>query len=233
MTDESQGLVHVEEGKKPEAVLEAERAVRRLGLELMGAGTAAVVLWLLLAVSGTLIAPLSWVGVFLAALVLFFFFPQTRRARVAREVLRHWDDAQVRGSLESSGTTTDPRLEAAERMGKRILRHPSASGEMQQLASDLVVALRQTTGDQRIIEVLLESRADASRDVTLQASLRDSLDYLEARAGRLLGALAEVHSAVVKRDADQVGKVLREAGEVLAELDAQTEIDRLLGGGEE
>jgi hypothetical protein len=218
--------------EKPDAVAHAERSIRQLALGLTATGVGASALWVLhVLVVGLPVVPMAWLGVFLVALVLFFFFPQTRGARLAREVLRQWDDVQVRGLLEASGASTDPRLQAAETMGRRIAGHPGATEEMRRLAADLVGALRHATRDQRLVEVLLQSRAQTP-GLDTSASLRDSLDYLDARAGKLLGALAELHSAVVKRDAEEVARVLDEAAGTLAELEALDEIERHLGSGE-
>ncbi len=233
MAKESRDLSPPDESEKPDAVDEAEHSVRHLGFALAGTGVLGSALWWLHVLGmGFPLIPLSWLGIFLVALVLFFFFPQTRKARLARDILRHWDDVQIRGLLEASGASTDPRLQAADRMGRRIARHPGATEEMRQIAADLLSALRQTTRDQRLVEVMLDARR-ASGDAADTASLADAQDYVEARAGRLLGALADLHSGVVKRDAKEVSTVLTEAAEILAELGALEEVDRLLANGDE
>lgn len=229
MADEDGAIVGLEEQPKPPAVAEAEETVRRLGVALLGTGAGASVLWFLHAlVVGFPVVPMAWLGIFLAALVLFFFFPQSRRARLAREVLRQWDDVRVQGMLEESGASTDPRLQAAGKMARRIARHPAADDELRRLTTDLVGALRRTTRDQRLVELALESR----RGGDSRGSLSDSLDYLEARAARLLGSLSDIHGAVVKRDSQAVERVLGDAARTLAELEALEEVDRMLGEGE-
>ena len=232
--DAGESLIRLDGEDKPEAVEQAERTVRRLGLGLGGTGATACVLWVAhVLLVGLPVVPLSWLGFFLVALVLFFFFPQTRRARLAREVLEHWDDVQVRGLLEASGSSTDPRLLAAEKMGERIGRHPGATPEMRQLATELVAALRQATQDQRLLEVVASSRGRGSGGAPFHGSLSDSLDYVEARAGDLLGALTDLHGAVVRRDAQGVKEVLETASRTLSELEVLEDLDRLLDGEDE
>jgi hypothetical protein len=230
MSDETKELTPLDEAEKPEAVTEAERTLRRLALRLTETGVGAVALWFLSAIFLDLFVPMSWLGIFLVGLVLFFFFPPTRNARLARDILRQWDEVRVRGMLEAGGATVDPRLEAAEKMGKRIEHHPGATAEMRRLAADLVAALRQTARDERLVELALDAQGKADRGSASGASLRDSLEYLEVRAGNLLGALADLHSAVIRRDAGQVARVLDEATGILAELDALAQVERLLTG---
>lgn len=233
MSEEPRDVAEVPAGLEPEAVAAAEKDLRRYGLVLGGAGVGGVAMWLLHAfIIGFPVVPMGWLGVFLVALVLSFFFPQTRKARIAREILRHWDKAEVRRILEASGTSTDPRLVTAERMARRIVDHPATTDEIEELATSLLSALREITSDQRTTEVVLESRHASDEGTIARASLRDALDYLEARAGRVLGALAELHAAVVQRDTAEVGSVLAEATEVLAELRALNDVDRMLEGGE-
>lgn len=230
MSDETKELTPFHEAEKPEAVIEAERTLRRLALRLTETGVGAVALWFLSAIFLDLFVPMSWLGIFLVGLVLFFFFPPTRNGRLARDILRQWDEVRVRGMLEADGATVDPRLEAAEKMGKRIEHHPGATAEMRRLASDLVAALRQTARDERLVELALDAQGRADHGSASGASLRDSLEYLEVRAGNLLGALADLHSAVIRRDAGQVARVLDEATGILAELDALAQVERLLAG---
>ena len=233
MVQESHQLVPTEEDEKPEAVTEAERTIRHLALALATAGVLAPLLWYVqVDLFNLYLIPLSWVGLFLVALVLFFFFPQTRKARLAREILRQWDEVRVKGLLETSGSSTDPRLQAAERMGHRIAHHPGATPEMQRLAEQLVAGLRRATQDQRLIEVLLSSGAASPWGAGGKESMRDSLDYVEARAGDLLGALAELHGVVVRRDGRGVERVLAEAERTLAELEALEDVEQLLDGDE-
>ena len=211
----------------PDAVAEAERTVRQLGLKLTGVGVGAtVVYWAL--VFQMPFFPLSWWALFLLGLVLYFFFPQTRDARRAREILRRWDEAEVRGLLESSGSTSDPRLKTAQNMVARITQHPDTDEATRRVAEDVFRHLVTTTRDQRLVEVAMQARTDSSLDDSSSRSLSDVLDHLEGRAAKLLGALAEMHGAVVGRDGAEAARVLRGAADVLAQLDAVNEVERLL-----
>ena len=231
MPEEDGALVPYAEDTKPEVVVEAERTIRRLGLSLGGTAAAGSFLYLVPQFLFGTPLPLSWLALFFVGLLLFFFYPQNRTARQARDILRRWDEIEIRNALEISGAPSDPRLQVAETMGSRILQHPGITPATNQVVVSLLKRLREGTRDQRLLEVMHEAEGRWPSSVPGPRSLSDLADYLEARVGRLLGALAEVHGAVVKRDADEVAKVLEDANQVLVELEASIEVDRLLGEG--
>ena len=228
MSDDEQVVAPVL-GTKPRAVVDAEGAIRRRALMLVGAGVGvSTAYWVSAFAAGVLLAPMSWWAIFLVGLVAYFFYPQDRGGRRAREILEHWDHIQVQSALEISGASTDPRLQVAETMASRILQHPESRPNVDHVVASLLERLRQGARDQRIIEVMSGAKDDWPPNLPGPRSLSDLQDYLEARTGRLLGTLADVHAAVVRRDSDAVSGVLAEATEVLAELEAAIEVERLL-----
>lgn len=234
MPDDQRGLTPRDDDSKPEVVVEAEQTVRRLGLTLVGAGAAvSLAYWVQALVMGFPFFPMSWWALFLVGLVLIFLYPQNRTARQARDVLRRWDEIETRNALEISGAPTDPRLQVAETMCARILQHPGVTPRTTQVVASLLNRLRQGTRDQRILEVMREADGHWPSTIPGPRSLSDVADYVEVRIGRLLGTLAEVHAAVVKRDDEGVAEVLDNANEVLVELEASLEVDRLLRDGAE
>ena len=227
-------LSHVDgETLQPEAVREAEQVLRRFGLAVGASVVSLVALYVAMLFFVGPIFPASWWTLALAGAIASYFFPPTRQAQRARELLRRWDEAAARAALEQAGTATEPQLQVAEAMGARILGHPAVDAATGRAVAQLLERLRQAARDQRTLSIM--QRADESWPSTAPGprTLSDLNDYLEARAGRLLGALAEIHSAVVKRDSEGVERVLEEANQILAEVEASNEVDRLLGGGSE
>jgi hypothetical protein len=94
--------------------------------------------------------------------------------------------------------STDPRLQAAELMSRRLASHPGATAATRRLAETLVSALR---------GVLEEAASDPT-----------PLDDLDARAGDLLAALAALHGVIVRRDLTGAARALVEAERTLSDV---------------
>jgi hypothetical protein len=62
---------------------------------------------------------------------------------------------------------------------------------------------------------------------------RDLQDVLHARVASILAQLAELHRTVVLRDAAATERALASVQELLADLEAETEVERLLADAEE
>lgn len=220
----------VEQDEKPIPVEEAERALRRWGLALAGVGTAgSVAYWLALLQLGVFF-PLQWWIVFLVALVALFFFPPNRGPRFSREILRRWDDLQIERALEEGGASPDPEVRVAEQMARRVTGHPSVDSAVAQVANDLLRAIRRTAQDRRTIQLLQRSGAWEARDDTRERTFSDVLDYVSGREGELLASLEGLHRAVVRRDVAAAEEVRAQAQDLLARLEAEEEVDKLLGG---
>lgn len=216
---------------KPEVVREAEQTIQRFGMGVGAAAVGVVLAYLTMMIVIGPLLPASWWTMALAAVIGSFFFPPTRKAQRARELLRQWDDISSRTALEASGAATDPHLQVAEAMGDRVLRHPALAPDAGRAVAQLLDRLRQATRDQRTLQIMSRTASGPQRVVPGPRTLSDLDDYLEARIGRLLGALAEIHSAVVERDADEVERVLGDAHDILAEVEASNEVSRILGDG--
>jgi len=231
MTDEKNSLVSTGELTKPPDVVDAEAVIHKRAWVLAGSGLSiSGAYWISAIVTEFVLAPISWWVISLIGLMLLFFYPQDRNGRRAREIMKHWDDIQVKTALEISGASTDPRLQVANTMASRILQHPEFRDGANQVVAGLVESLRQATLDQRTLEVMTEAKDYISTGTPGGRSLSDLHDYIESRIGRLLGTLSEVHAAVVRCDSEAVTGVLEDAVEVLVELEASNEVQQLLDG---
>jgi hypothetical protein len=214
---------------RPPVVEEAGEVLASYGRQLAAsAGTAAVV-WLGCVWLGTPVPPLALV-LFLAVLILLYISPVTRQPRLAREVLRRWDEMRVQRALDRSGVSDDPRLEVAEAMAHRITRHPAVLPDVSQAAEMLANRLRLSLSDLRCIEQLGQAAfPDDSRGAR---SVSDVQDTLDARVAGMVAQLAELHRAVVLRDAAGAERVLTRVRELLEALEAEEEVERLIAGAE-
>ncbi|NNM05283.1 MAG: hypothetical protein HKO65_09285 [Gemmatimonadetes bacterium] len=216
-------------GEKPDAVKEAEKALQRWGLGLAGTGAAGSLAYWLALLQFDLFFPIQWWFFFLVSLVLLFFFPPNRGARNSRELLRRWDDLKIQQTLEDGGASPDPTVRVAEEMARRVAGHPHADPTVRQVASDLLISIRRTAQDRRTIRLLQQSGA-WNREDARERTLSDVLDYVSGREGELLGSLEKLHRAVVKRDGSAAEDLSAEARRLLAQLEAEEEVDRLLRG---
>lgn len=215
---------------RPRVVEEADEVLTVFGWQLGGTGAAAGLVWGGAAWMGTPL-PLAWLGVVLVALVLLYFSPVTREPKLAREVLRRWDELRVQRALETSGASSDPRLEVAESMAYRILQHPAVGANVRQTTEALVRQLRLVLADLRRVEWLGQTNAmDQSRR---GRPISDLQDVLDARAAGIVAQLAELHRTVVLRDADATRRVMGTVQALLAELEAEEEVERFLADTEE
>lgn len=233
MTDEDRelGLEPIDEAQDlPRVVEEAHEVLSAYGWQIVGTGAVAVLAWVVVGVSGAWL-PVEWLLVALVALLLVFLVPLTREPRLARDVLRRWDDLRVERALESSGLSTDPRLEVAESMADRIMRHPSVDDRTRSATRAMVLRLRRLLHDLRRVghltrTQLADERLEASR------SISDLQDQLDARVGDILGRLAQLHRTVVLRDSASLDRVLTAIEDLAREMEAEREVERLLSRAE-
>jgi len=224
-------LIEREEPLRPRVVDEAEEVLTAYAWQVGGAGALALLGW---AVAASLEAPLPLIWLFLAlgALVLLYLSPVTREPRLAREVLRRWDHRRVDKALESAGLFDDPRLQVAESMADRIVRHPSVGPDLRDLTATLVARLHRLLRDLGRVEYLASERIVTERGSS-HRSISDLQDLLDARVAEVLGQLAALHSTVVLRDTHSLGQVVGEVEELLRELEAEREVERLLRAAEQ
>jgi len=213
----------------PRVVEEAYEVLGSYSWKLVIAGGATILL------GGGLFLPFSlpvaWLAVIVAMLLILYFAPVTREPRLARDVLRRWDQLRVERALESSGIAGDPRLEVAESMAERVLRHPSVDERIRSATRALLNRLHRLLRDLRRVEYLTQAhvtrnRGEASRSVS------DLQDLLDARVAEILGQIAELHRTVVLRDAASLERVVTSVEDLVRELEAEKEVERLLSDAE-
>lgn len=219
-------LTQPEVPDRPRVVEEAEEVLGSYAWQLSGVGALAVRGW----VASTAMSeplPLLWLIAALLALVALYVSPLTREPRLARDVLRRWDDRRVDRALEAGGISDDPRLEVAESMADRIVRHPSVEPRVRNATAALLYRLRRLLSDIRRVEYLAQARVTMERGDDTR-SISDLQDHLDARIAEVLGQLASLHSTVVLRDAGSLGRVVEEVEDLVRELEAAHDVERLL-----
>jgi len=215
---------------RPRVVDEADEVLTSYTWQLLGTGSLVAAIWVGAGFFGASIPPILPILTILVLIVLFLA-PVTREPRLAREVLRRWDRLRVERALESSGLTGDPRLEVAEAMADRVLRHPSVDQRVRDATSSLVSKLRMVLRDLRRVEYLTDARGALSQR-ELTRSISDLQDLLDARAAELIGQIAELHRTVVLRDATALERVMSNVEDLVNELEAEREVERLLSDAE-
>lgn len=215
---------------RPRVVDEAHEVLATYSRQLLGSAAAVGMLWLI-AEFFVFGLPSEWAVIPLLLILFLYLVPVTREPRLAREVLRRWDQLRVERALESSGVTGDPRLEVAEDMVDRVVRHPSVDGRVRDAATTLLSKLRFALRDLRRVEYLTDARATLARK-DASRSISDLQDLLDARVTEVLGQLAELHSTVVLRDATSLERVVDRVEGLIQELEAEREVERLLSDAE-
>lgn len=167
----------------------------------------------------------------LAVLGLLWVVPIAREPSLAKDVLRRWDVLRIERALESSGIPQDPRLEVAESMAHRIVRHPSVDERTRVSTVAMVNRLKRLVNDARRTTYLIQTqRTNGAPDVS--RSISDLQDLLDARAAEVLARLADVHHAVVLRDDASLERVLSGVDRLMVEFGAELEVERLLADAE-
>ena len=229
--DRSYEIVPGEEAPdRPRVVDEADEVLTTYTWQLIGSGGVVAAAWIGAGFFGASVPPL-WPILMLSVLIMLFLAPVTREPRLAREVLRRWDRLRVERALESSGITGDPRLEVAESMADRVLRHPSVDQRVRDATNSLVSKLRMVLRDLGRVEYLTDARG-ALNQREMTRSISDLQDLLDARVAELLGQLAELHRTVVLRDAAALERVVDNVEELVLQLEAEREVERLLSDAE-
>lgn len=234
MTEEDRelGLEPIDEVQDlPRVVEEAHEVLYVYGWQVLGLCLAAIGAWFG-AVTLGLGVPLQWLLIVLVGLLVVYFFPVSREPRLAKDVIRRWDHLRVDRALESSGLSTDPRLEVAESMADRIMRHPSVDERTRSATRAMILRLRRLLHDLRRLDHLTKTRlADDRREAS--RSISDLQDLLDARAGDILSQLAQLHGTVVLRDSTSLDRVVTAVEDLARELEAEREVDLLLTRAEQ
>jgi hypothetical protein len=231
MGEHEEGHLTIPDGPpdRPRVVEEADEVLTTYGWQLAGTGVAGTLAWAAAVWFGFPVS-LSWLLAFLAVVIVLYLAPVTRAAKLAREVLRRWDELRVERALAESGAASDPRIEVAEAMAHRIVRHPTVQPGVRQTAEALVQRLHVLLADLRRVEWLARSTS-LDRDRS-QRSVSDLQDVLDARAASVVAQLAELHRTVVLRDAAAIERAVTSVRELLANLEAEDEVERLLAEAE-
>ena len=215
---------------RPRVVDEADEVLTTYGWQLTGGGAVAILLWAATGYFEMNLSPFWVVGVILILLMLYVV-PVTREPRLARDVLRRWDDLRVERALESSGVYDDPRLEVAEAMADRVIRHPSVDARTRSATRAMIAKLKLVLRDLRRVSYLAEAKT-ALDERSATRSISDLHDLLDARMAEILGQIAELHRTVVLRDAVSLEKAVGNVEDLLRELEAEREVERLLAEAE-
>jgi hypothetical protein len=211
---------------RPRVVDEADEVLTTYGWQLTGGGAVAILLWAATGYFEMSLSPFWVVGVILILLMLYVV-PVTREPRLARDVLRRWDDLRVERALESSGVYDDPRLEVAEAMADRVIRHPSVDARTRSATRAMIAKLKLVLRDLRRVSYLAEAKT-ALDERSATRSISDLQDLLDARMAEILGQIAELHRTVVLRDAVSLERAVGNVEDLLRELEAEREVERLL-----
>lgn len=214
----------------PRVVEEAHEVLGTYNTQLTGVGILGLVGWFTAQYMGAPL-PLTWLVLCLAIPFFLAFFPVTREPRLARDVIRRWDALRVDRALASSGVSDDPRLEVAESMADRIVRHPSSDERIRSATIALVRRLRRILDDLRRTSYLVKAQiADERQEVS--RSISDLHDQLDARAADILAQVAHLHRTVVLRDSAALERVVEAVEDLVRELEVEQEVERLLSSAE-
>ena len=215
---------------RPRVVDEAYEVLSAHGWKLTGTGVSMLLAWAGAGYFGMEVAPF-WVLLCVVALVGLYLVPVTREPRLARDVLKKWDQLRVERALESSGVYNDPRMEVAESMADRVMRHPSVDPRTRDATAAMIARLKLILRDLQRVSYLAEAKTTMNEQ-EMTRSISDLQDLLDARAAEVLGQIAELHRTVVLRDAASLERVLGNVEDLLRELGAEREVERLLSQAE-
>lgn len=211
---------------RPRVVDEADEVLSAYGWQLTGIGASSIVGWAAASYFELSLSPFWVVGIILILLMLYAV-PLTREPRLARDVLRRWDNLRVERALESSGVYDDPRLEVAEAMADRVIRHPSVDTRTREATRAMIAKLKLILRDLKRVSYLAEAKT-ARDEARTTRSISDLHDLLDARAAEILGQIAELHRTVVLRDAVSLERAVGNVEDLLREMEAEREVERLL-----
>lgn len=211
---------------RPRVVDEADEVLSAYGWQLTGVGAASILVWAAASYFELSVSPFWVVGVVLILLMLYAV-PLTREPRLAKDVLRRWDNLRVERALESSGVYDDPRLEVAEAMADRVIRHPSVDTRTRNATRAMIAKLKLILRDLKRVGYLAEAKTALDEGRTTR-SISDLHDLLDARAAEILGQIAELHRTVVLRDAVSLERAVGNVEDLLREMEAEREVERLL-----
>jgi hypothetical protein len=92
--------------------------------------------------------------------------------------------------------------------------------------------LHRLLDDLRRVSYLTQSQF-ADERVDVNRSVSDLQDLLDARVADILGQLAQLHRTVVLRDSASLDRVVTGVEDLVRELEAEREVERLLSNAEQ
>jgi hypothetical protein len=116
-------------------------------------------------------------------------------------------------------------------MAERIMRHPSSSEHIRTVVRAVLRRLKRLLDDLRRTNYLASAQV-ASDQQEASRSVSDLQDLLDARVAELLGELARLHQAVVMRDTASLDRVVKAAEDLVHDLEAERDVERLLSQAE-
>jgi len=162
-----------------------------------------------------LLAPTAVIGALLV-------HPLGRRVGMARRILRRWEEIRTDRVLRPP-PREDPRVQAARMMADRIVADPASTVDVEDVVLRIVAQIEVAVTDLRTIDFTNV----VSPAVVSAADLRTDL---EVRIARLLSGLAELHRALVVREAVSVRAGISDLRDLLAQLQAENEVELMLRG---
>lgn len=170
--------------------------------------------------------PISWClsAASLGIVSLAYRFPPTRRIRRARAVMRGWESMELLQARPDTPSGSDPRLAAADAVIARLAEHAGADRRPVAFGQEVRQQLARVLDDRRAVEQLRDALSPAEAEARL-APLRTQVDD---RIDRLMAALAEVYEALLAQDDATLGTVLARGEDLLRQVRARQEVERLL-----
>jgi hypothetical protein len=218
-------LIEPRDPEPPPAVEEAEATLQsyrvRLGASWFGGMVASLV------TASQLLGlypaeTLPWLLAPTAVIGALLVHPLGRRVGMARRILRRWEEIRTDRVLRPP-PREDPRVRAARMMADRIVADPASTVDVEDVVLRIVAQIEVAVTDLRTIDFT----SGASPAVPLAADLRTDL---EVRIARLLSGLAELHRALVVREAVSVRAGISDLRDLLAQLQAENEVELMLRG---
>ncbi|MGH7500823.1 MAG: hypothetical protein ACREL7_03615 [Longimicrobiales bacterium] len=209
----------------PEAVEEAESTIHSYRVRLSAfwfGGMAA-----------SLVTATQWLGLYPAEILPWLIAPSAvagsllihplgRQVGRARRILRRWEEIRTDRVLQPPARE-DPRVRAGRMLAGRIIEHPSATAETEDVVTRILAQLEAAVADMGVLEITRQAGEPSTPVVEVTTDL-------EVRIARLLSGLGELHRALVVRESSLVQAEINELRDLLNQVHAETEVELLLRG---
>jgi hypothetical protein len=149
--------------------------------------------------------------------------PVGKRVGLARRILTRWEEIRTDRVLRAP-PREDPRVRAARMMANRIIGDDTVAIDVEDLVLRITDQIEGAVNDLRTIDFTAQAGASAADGADLRTDL-------EVRIARLLAGLAELHRALVVREAISVRAGVDDLRELLGQLNAENEVEVMLQRG--